>query len=685
MAATQSPSQPAPDRTPAEEKPAESDNMKERPLSAKNETSVSPNSSQDTAPLVYPRDNTGQSGAFGSPGDRAVYPPSIYAPQAQAFYYRGYDNTTGEWDEYPPYINAEGLEIGSPGLYNDNPSLVFHAGYGYSPQMPYGPYSPVTTPLPSVGGDAQLYSHQQYPFSGPPYYQHLGPHNMSYITSPTPVSQPEFNTLANIDQQGDNMLFGPRPNYPAPVGSIGRGSFPGNHGYHDLQQGFDGLRSGGLWSDWSKPSDRNRPLTPFSPAVSPQPVGTFGSFGQNVGMASQQQRSFYGLGSGSNSYNRAYLQSGYNQGSSFGSASISSLGTNSRGWLSLENSRRRGRSSVSLCGCNGSLDILSEQNRGPRASKPKAQNIAEHGPSIDNNKHSKPSAKIHDEPYNQPDFVIEYNDAKFFIIKSYSEDNVHKSIKYGVWASTPNGNRKLDAAYREAKEKQDPCPVFLLFSVNASAQFCGVAEMVGPVDFDKSVDYWQQDKWSGQFPVKWHIIKDVPNSQFRHIVLENNDNKPVTNSRDTQESFSSLVPNIKFEFLQVKLEQGIEMLNIFKNYETDMSILEDFDFYEDRQKAMQERKARQQASLIAVGVVGESEHRNAVTLPTDIIKQMSKSFAQVVRLDESSKEGTVTDRTSSGSDGSVGPRVKLEDGLTTVPLADQLGRNKYCNIWAGSW
>lgn len=71
--------------------------------------------------------------------------------------------------------------------------------------------------------------------------------------------------------------------------------------------------------------------------------------------------------------------------------------------------------------------------------------------------------------------------------------------------------------------------------VNASAQFCGVAEMIGPVDFDKSVEYWLQDKWTGQFPVKWHIIKDVPNSQFRHILLENNDNKPVTNSRDTQE------------------------------------------------------------------------------------------------------------------------------------------------------
>ena len=59
--------------------------------------------------------------------------------------------------------------------------------------------------------------------------------------------------------------------------------------------------------------------------------------------------------------------------------------------------------------------------------------------------------------------------------------------------------------------------------------------MVGPVNFNKTLDYWQQDKWVGGFPVKWHIVKDVPNSILKHITLENNDNKPVTNSRDTQE------------------------------------------------------------------------------------------------------------------------------------------------------
>nr|KAJ0213068.1 hypothetical protein LSAT_V11C400209240 [Lactuca sativa] len=38
-------------------------------------------------------------------------------------------------------------------MYTAN-SVVFHTGYGYNSQMPYGSYSPVTAPLPSVNGDA---------------------------------------------------------------------------------------------------------------------------------------------------------------------------------------------------------------------------------------------------------------------------------------------------------------------------------------------------------------------------------------------------------------------------------------------------------------------------------------------------------------------------------------------------
>ncbi|EOA13264.1 hypothetical protein CARUB_v10026294mg [Capsella rubella] len=179
--------------------------------------------------------------------------------------------------------------------------------------------------------------------------------------------------------------------------------------------------------------------------------------------------------------------------------------------------------------------------------------------------------------YNKKDFPETYSEAKFFVIKSYSEDDIHKSIKYNVWSSTPNGNKKLDASYNEAKQKSEGCPVFLLFSVNTSGQFVGLAEMVGPVDFNKTVEYWQQDKWIGCFPVKWHFVKDIPNSSLRHITLENNENKPVTNSRDTQE---------------VKLEQGMKVIKIFKDHASKTCILDDFVFYENRQKIIQERKSK---------------------------------------------------------------------------------------------
>ncbi|XP_010478147.1 PREDICTED: uncharacterized protein LOC104757129 [Camelina sativa] len=254
------------------------------------------------------------------------------------------------------------------------------------------------------------------------------------------------------------------------------------------------------------------------------------------------------------------------------------------------------------------LDMPTERNRGLRASRLNGKSDTTYG-------------RV--ESFCQQDLLSQFRDAKFFVIKSYSEDNVHKSIKYSVWASTKNGNKKLDAAYREAKTKDVPCPVFLLFSVNASAQFCGVAEMVGPVDFNTSVEYWQQDRWSGHFPVRWLIVKDVPNSLFRHIIIENNDNKPVTNSRDTQE---------------VGVEQGIEMLNIFKSCEMHSSILDDFSFYEERQRAIQDRKAMQRAVLESLALSATSGPTYSTnSLHDEFVRKMSLRFAEALALQNKPK------------------------------------------------
>ncbi|KAK9070971.1 hypothetical protein SSX86_009539 [Deinandra increscens subsp. villosa] len=181
--------------------------------------------------------------------------------------------------------------------------------------------------------------------------------------------------------------------------------------------------------------------------------------------------------------------------------------------------------------------------------------------------------------------------------------------KYNLEAfqtNTPNGNKKFDSAYREAEGK---AKIFLFFSVNGSGQFVGVAEMMGPVDYEKNMDFWQLDKWNGFFPVKWHIVKDVPNTLLRHIILENNDNRPVTYTRDTQE---------------VGLKQGLEMLEIFKSYSAKTSLLDDLSFYESREKLIKAKRISKEKNQNGERTIGEgsmSSHGGSMDSTASLINR----------------------------------------------------------------
>ncbi|XP_011684124.2 YTH domain-containing family protein 1 [Strongylocentrotus purpuratus] len=180
--------------------------------------------------------------------------------------------------------------------------------------------------------------------------------------------------------------------------------------------------------------------------------------------------------------------------------------------------------------------------------------------------------------YNPTDFTLDLKNSRIFIIKSYSEDDIHRSIKYGIWCSTEHGNKRLDAAMRERQSKG---PVYLIYSVNGSGHFCGVAEMMSEVDYTTNTGVWAQDKWKGRFDVRWVYVKDVPNSQLRHIRLENNDNKPVTNSRDTQE---------------VLLDKAKQVMKIIHNFKHTTSIFDDFSHYEKRQEEDSNRRVDTRSS-----------------------------------------------------------------------------------------
>eukprot|EP00268_Persea_americana_P035348 TRINITY_DN348_c0_g1_i1.p1 TRINITY_DN348_c0_g1~~TRINITY_DN348_c0_g1_i1.p1 ORF type:complete len:609 (-),score=137.71 TRINITY_DN348_c0_g1_i1:532-2358(-) len=474
------------------------------------------------------------------------------------YHYQGYDSSIGEWEHQPYYYGSDGLDIQYPAIQSDNGSLIY---YMPGTQPGYNPYGYL--PGAMIGLDGQPYFPDQMI---PQLVSFPGVH-----PSPIPYGSevmPVFPWYAS-------------PKYGEGVhgnGFNGGSTFPGSKPSFSLPN--HALAS-------SKASPPSKSCTPAetkgtSPALNVVP---------NTGLQNLSLKPITKVSENRTGFQAAtVLPKGYLPSSKFRTlpnqgkggllypSSPINIKANGRGWAGFENLKSRGKGNDI-----GDFDVLNEQNRGPRTKGTWASAVDPLGSpgSGDNDNCNNSTNVIRRDQYNLPDFPTKYDDALFYVIKSYSEDDVHKSIKYSVWASTPNGNKRLDCAYQAAQqrmsEKGSQCPVFLFFSVNASGQFCGVAEMTDRVDFSKNMDFWQQDKWNGFFPVKWHIIKDVPNPQFRHIILENNENKPVTNSRDTQE---------------VKFSQGIEMLNVFKNYSAKTSILDDFPFYEGRQKAMQGKRIR---------------------------------------------------------------------------------------------
>ncbi|KAL3534041.1 hypothetical protein ACH5RR_007562 [Cinchona calisaya] len=508
------------------------------------------------------------------------YPSSTY-------YYQGFSGSSvNDWDWYG---GSNGIEM-APGAYGD-----YQNSYGYAP---YGTYS---SPGSTVGHDNPMYGPQsfQYPTC---YFQPSAMSNGPYTANTVKTSQADVSTPSipsDMVQLSTGMVKENQSSVGTVVSRRNNVSKPFRSNYQDPS-----VKSSDFFGRGSLPSAN----LDYSSAF---PYGNNVSFGRNQNLRSLphpmgMQHPQMGPGMDHTGFmsrmypsNRIYGQ--YARTFRHGTRYVSNgdeLRKNDRRWLPVDNMHRlRGRGSNVLVYSNGSVDGLNELNKGPRSKGFKDQKdsvptvLAVNGQSIPvKGKNDEDNLLIFPdrEQYNRDDFPEQHSAAKFFIIKSYSEDDVHKSIKYGVWASTPNGNKKLDAAYKEAQEISGGCPVFLLFSVNASGQFVGLAEMVGPVDFDRSVEYWQQDKWTGCFPVKWHIIKDVPNSLLKHITLENNENKPVTNSRDTQE---------------VRFDLGTEIIKIFKGHSSRTCILDDFGFYEGRQKAIQDKKAKHKQFSKQVGDV----------------------------------------------------------------------------------
>ncbi|KAK7348004.1 hypothetical protein VNO80_22552 [Phaseolus coccineus] len=504
---------------------------------------------------------------FNDGAPEFVIDQNSYYPAATSYgyYCTGFESPR-EWEDHHRIFGVDGPDIQYTGAQHESfPYVYYTPSYGYA-QSPYNPYNPYI-PGAMIGVDGSLGGAHQY-YSLPNYQNPIS--SPAYI----PFVQPDNFPNSSVDSLFDTSASGSRPD--------GKGL---KHKFSSASGAFARSSSKSL----SKPTSSLARISegPRDNAGIKKDVTSGSASGRgflNLPLpAVRQARSIDVLThpvdiNGNVLSHRNQLKIACPLSSEF-----SDCGSNANGQSAVAKLQQKTLMSKGWSDVNGSSDVLGERNRGPRIgnSNSKYHQLAVKAYTNKGDGNTQENIIIYTDRYNREDFPVNIEKAKYFVIKSYSEDDVHKSIKYNVWSSTPHGNKKLQNAYEDAERiaagKSGGCPIFLFFSVNASGQFCGVAEMAGPVDFNKDMDFWQQDKWSGSFPVKWHIIKDVPNASFRHIILENNENKPVTNSRDTQE---------------IMYGKGLEMLKMFKNHSLKTSLLDDFMYYENRQKIMQEEKAK---------------------------------------------------------------------------------------------
>ena len=120
--------------------------------------------------------------------------------------------------------------------------------------------------------------------------------------------------------------------------------------------------------------------------------------------------------------------------------------------------------------------------------------------------------------------------ARFLMIRSDIR-RIVESMKFNIWCSTIYGNKRLNRVFGEAASR-DQSPVFLLFSGIKTSLFCGMAEMVSPVDSTKSCPKLNDPfkfgrKMTGRCDIKWIFVSNVyfadvitPNCGFSRRYLE---------------------------------------------------------------------------------------------------------------------------------------------------------------------
>ncbi|KAL1880587.1 hypothetical protein VTK73DRAFT_5392 [Phialemonium thermophilum] len=157
-------------------------------------------------------------------------------------------------------------------------------------------------------------------------------------------------------------------------------------------------------------------------------------------------------------------------------------------------------------------------------------------------------------------------ESRFFMVKSFNEDNVRRCFEDGIWTTQVQNGEILASAFASCKN------VILFFSINKSRAFQGYARMATAPSPDTPRPYWMNGiHWatSDPFRVEWICTTEVEFYHIGHLKNKLNENQAVLVGRDGQEideecgrnlaAEMDSVAKIKREMRRLEMSPGLDI------------------------------------------------------------------------------------------------------------------------------
>ena len=194
----------------------------------------------------------------------------------------------------------------------------------------------------------------------------------------------------------------------------------------------------------------------------------------------------------------------------------------------------------------------------------------------------------------------ELSRSRAIVIRSRTYDDIHKALKYGVWASSADNNEFISKIYDECKKNNQR--LLLFFRANKDDLFCGVAEIKsGYIEEQKFSLWWDNQKWKGIFNIRWVFVKNL--NLMSLPLLQHG--IPVKDLRDGEELIKINKEKLLIIFANIKYNFEESVLKFFPTFDqredqliSNRTVL-DFEFkLQKREKRERGERRKRKCSLI---------------------------------------------------------------------------------------